>query len=69
MINFSLNLILNDGDIDKVSIFNFLRIILDENINWNPHIEIVACKLAKYCNVLWKLKKLLATWYPKDTVL
>ena len=34
--NLSLNLILNLGEIEKVSTFNFLGIILDENINWNP---------------------------------
>ena len=58
--NFSLNLILNDGEIEKVSTFNFLWIILDENIHWKPHIENVACKLAKYCGVLSKLKNFLS---------
>ena len=57
--NFSLNLILNHGEIEKVSTFNFLGIILDENIHWKPHIENVACKLAKYCGVLSKLKNFL----------
>ena len=54
--NFSLNLISNHGEIEKVSTLNFLEIILDENINWKPHIENIACKLAKYCGVLSKLK-------------
>ena len=57
--NFSLNLILKHGEIEKVSTFNFLGIILVENIHWKPHIENVACKLAKYCGVLSKLKNLL----------
>ena len=30
--NFSLNLILNHGEIEKVNTFNFLGITLDENI-------------------------------------
>ena len=55
--NLSLNLILNHGVIEKVSMFNFLGIILDENINGKTHIETVTGKLAKYCSVLWKLKK------------
>ena len=57
--NFSLNLILNHGEIENVSTFNFLGIILDENIHWKPHIENVACRLAKYCGVLSKLKNFL----------
>ena len=44
--NFTLNLILNHGEIEKVGTFNFLGIILDENIHWKPHIENVARKLA-----------------------
>ena len=67
--NFSFNLILNHGEIEKGSTFNFLGIILDENVHWKPHIETVACKLTKYCGVLSKLKKLLATSYPKDITL
>ena len=57
--NFPLNLILNYGEIENVSTFNFLEIILDENIHWKPHIENVACKLATYCGVLSKLKNFL----------
>ena len=57
--NFSLNLNLNHGEIEKVSTFNFLGIILDENIHWKPRIENVACKLAKYCGVLSKFKNFL----------
>ena len=57
--NFSLNLTLNHGEIEKVSTFNFLGVILHENIYWKPHIENVACKVAKYCGVLSKLKKFL----------
>ena len=44
--NFSLNLILNHGEIEKFSTFNFLGIIRDENIHWKLHIETVACKQA-----------------------
>ena len=56
--NFSFNIILNHGEIEKISTFNFLGIItLDENIDWKPHIETVACKLPKYCGVLSKQKK------------
>ena len=57
--NFSLNLILNHGEIEKVSPLNFLGVILHENIHWMPHIENVACKLAKYCGLLSKLTNFL----------
>ena len=57
--NFSLNLILNHGEIENFSTFNFLGIILDKDIHWKPHIENVACKVAKYCGVLSKLKNFL----------
>ena len=57
--NFSLNLILNHGEIETVSTFNSLVIILDETIRWKPHIENVACRVAKYCGVLSKRKNFL----------
>ena len=43
----------------RVNIFNFLGLLLNENMSWNPHIDLLANKLAKCAGVLYKLKHVL----------
>ena len=38
---------INDRDIDVVSHFNYLGIILDENISWKKHVAMITNKLSK----------------------
>ena len=48
VINFSIN----NRDIDRVAQFTFLGIILDENLSWKNHINMISNKLSKINGVL-----------------
>ena len=47
---------INDIDIDVVSHFNYLGIILDENISWKKHVAMITNKLSKISGVLHRLQ-------------
>ena len=47
---------INNTIIEKVNLFNYLGIILNENLAWRNHIEMVANKMAKITCVLNRLK-------------
>ena len=51
-----LRLNINNTVIEKVDSFNYLGIILNENLTWKNHIEMVANKIAKITGVLNRLK-------------
>ena len=53
---------INDRDIDVVSHFNYLGIILDENIFWKKHVATITNKLSKVSGVLHRLKYI----YPQN---
>ena len=45
-------LILNNTKLERVTSIKFLGAILDENINWNRHIELVENKISKNIGIL-----------------
>ena len=45
-------LILNNTTLERVSSIKFLGVILDENINWNRHIELAENKISKNIGIL-----------------
>ena len=45
-------LILNNTTLERVNSIKFLGVILDENINWNRHIELVQNKISKNIGIL-----------------
>ena len=53
---------INGRDIDVVSHFNYLGIILDENISWKKHVAMITNKLSKITGVLHRLKYI----YPQN---
>ena len=61
VINFSIN----NRDIDRVAQFTFLSIILDENLSWKNHINMISNKLSKINGVLHRLKYI----FPKHIML
>ena len=61
VINFSIN----NRDIDRVAQFTFLGIILDENLSWKNHINMISKKLSKINGVLHRLKYI----FPKHIML
>ena len=40
-----LRILMNNVEIDRVSEFNFLGVIVDEHITWKPHIEKIRVKI------------------------
>ena len=53
---------INNRDIDVVSHFNYLEIILDEKISWKKHVVMITNKLSKISGVLYRLKYI----YPQN---
>ena len=51
-----LNLSLNNINIESVSHFNFLGIILDTALSWKYHTNMIAIKISKVIGILHKLK-------------
>ena len=47
---------LNGIDLEKVQNFKFLGITINENMNWNTHIGIVANKVSRMVGILHRLK-------------
>ena len=45
--------------IERVKQFNFLGIVLDEHMTWNPHTNKVACSIARTIGTLKRLKRFL----------
>ena len=51
-----INVVINGIKINNVTAFNFLGIMLDENLSWKSHIELVGNKISKVTGILYKLK-------------
>ena len=54
-------LYIDDIPVEFVNSFNFLGIILDDNLKWNSHINMIAKKISKTIGIMKKLKKYLPT--------
>ena len=52
-------LTVKDKDIEQVSSFNFLGIVIEENLKWNAHQTMIANKIAKGVGVISRLKRFL----------
>ena len=55
----NLNLVINETKIEQVKEFDFLGIVLDECMTWNPHIHKISCKISRINGVLSRLKRFL----------
>ena len=60
-----LNLSFNNINIESVSHFTFLGIILDTAVSWKYHINMIAIEISKIIGILHKLKYI----FPKDIIL
>ena len=49
---------LNGITIESVDEFNYLGIIINKHLSWQPHVNSVCSKLSKICGILAKLKRL-----------
>ena len=52
--NFSITI--NNSTIEQIDHFNFLGLILDQNITWNPHVDKVFIKISRVTGLLRKLQ-------------
>ena len=57
--NFIPDIIINGNKIEHVAEFNFLGVVLDENLSFEPHINKIANKISRTLGTLSKLKRYL----------
>ena len=51
-----LNIVINGTQIDRVQLFNFLGITLDDDLSWNGHVKLVKKKISKAIGILYRRK-------------
>ena len=58
--DFDLNIRINNIKLPRVQSTKILGIVIDEKINWKPHILVVKGKLSKTLSILYKASKLIS---------
>ena len=48
-----LNICINSIKVTRVQSSKFIAIIIDENLNWEPHIQLVKSKLSKTLSIIY----------------
>ena len=56
-----LHLKINNAEIPKVTATKFLGIVIDDRLNWKPHIQSVKSKLSSILSIMYKASKLITT--------
>ena len=56
---------INNINIERVTDFNILGLIISSNLKWNKHIDHIALKISKVTGILYRLKSL----FPRDALL
>ena len=51
-----INVQINGTQLERIESFNFHGIMLDENLTWKSHIEMVGKKISKATDILYRLK-------------
>ena len=47
---------INGNNIERITQFNFLGLILESNLSWNKHINHISLKMSKTIGILYRLK-------------
>ena len=47
---------INNIQVERVTQFKFLGVIIDSNLTWSPHQNFIANKLSRICGILFRLK-------------
>ena len=55
----------NNINIERVTDFNFLGLIISSNLKWNKHIDHIALKISKVTGILYRMKSI----FPRDALL
>ena len=53
---------INNINIERVTYFNFLGLIISSSLKWNKHIDHIALKISKVTGILYRLKSI----FPRD---
>ena len=53
---------INDTLVERVTNFNFLGFLIDENLSWKYHINKISTKIARVIGVMSKLKRLVPSY-------
>ena len=56
---------INNINIERVTDFNFLELIISSSLKWNKHIDHIALKISKVTGILYRLKSI----FPRDALL
>ena len=56
---------INNNNIDRITQFNFLGVILHERMSWKQHIEHIRLNIAKTIGIIYRLKSI----YPSAILL
>ena len=56
---------INNINIERVTDFNFLGLIISSSLKWNKHIDHIALKISKVTGILYRLKSI----FPRDALL
>ena len=59
----TLNIKIDNIDIEKVEEFNFLGLTIDTNLNWKKHTEKISNKCSKTIGILNRIKRVLEINY------
>ena len=54
--NCAFSLKIEDDDIGRCSTYKYLGLIIDDKLNWKPHIDYTCKKVSKACGILSKLR-------------
>jgi len=57
--NFSVKI--DDNSLERCASYKYLGVVIDEKLNWGPHIEHIAPKIAKACGALARLRNCTST--------
>ena len=59
-----INLSIDHNQIEQIPVFNFLGIILDENLSWKNQTKMIANKISRVTGILYRLKSV----FPKEVL-
>ena len=58
--NETINLKIDEGIINRVKERTFLGTIIDENLTWKPHINLITNKISKHVGIMFKVGQFLS---------
>ena len=58
------NLKVNNSNVERVTQFNFLGVILHSHMTWNKHINNISIKIARSIGILYRLRKCYTSSHP-----